>query len=870
MQLPFAEIHFALPLSNGYTYRVPESLDTLAQIGCRALVPLGKRVATGFIVRRTDKIDFPPEKLRDILDVLDETPLFDTHRLELAQWIADYYLCGLGEVLRTMLPPGMEKESHQYVRLARVPSETEMAQMENRAPRQAEVLRALIGKEGYKVKFLARHLHYNSVRSSLRQLMAAGLVEFSYQMQEVATRIQKRTFVQLTDSGKALVQNKNGSTEIENMDGAGAELFMATEQARSSLGLTTKQYQGLELLSKRGEMPRPQFLRRSGLGSQSLHALAKRGLVHFVEREVERNPYMNFNGSHRAFTTEATPLVLNTDQAHAVQRVTEAMAENRFEVFLLHGITGSGKTQVYIEAIRQAVAQGKGAIVLVPEISLTPQAVGRFQGIFGSLVAVLHSRMSSGERYDAWRRVHRGEAKIVVGARSAVFAPVKNLGLIVVDEEHEGTYKQADPAPRYHARDVAIVRAKMSQSVVLLGSATPSIESYFNAQRGKYTLLELPNRIDNVPLPSVRIVDMTTGRKTAPDREGIFARVLYEKIGEKLAKQEQIILLQNRRGFAPLIRCVNCGFIRYCDACNIPMTYHKRGNLLRCHYCNAYEKAPDVCPQCQGMDIIFKGIGTQKVELALKELFPQARVVRMDLDTTRGKLAHDRILREFGEHRYDILLGTQMIAKGLDFHRVTLVGVVSADTGLLRPDFRAAERTFQLLTQVAGRAGRRNLPGEVIVQTYVPDDFCMACARTHDFKKFYNFEVGERQALSFPPFARLALVLFRHPDNERIRGIAQDFVALLKRAGGPLRVFGPAPSPLERIQNEFRWQVLIKSDMKADPPARQMRETLGRVVRFFRKTNRNPNLPSGAKSRKSGYARMGVRMVVDVDPISML
>ncbi len=848
MSLPFAEIHFALPLSRGYTYRVPEGLDAVAQSGCRALVPLGKRVATGFIVRRTDKIDFPPEKLRDILDILDDTPLFDTSRLELAQWIADYYLCGLGEVLKTMLPPGLEKESHQYVRLTHEPTPEEMARLENRAPRQAEVLRALMGKPGYKVRFLARHLRYNSVRSSLRQLMAAGFVEVSQQMREGGARIQRRNFVRLTPTGQILWEN--GKTE--NKD----NLSISNAPTQAGSRLTAKQYQGIQLLAKRGEMPQGLFLKRSGLGGPSLQSLAKKDLVQIFEREIERNPYRNFSNNHpeAPTQTEIAKIILNAEQANAVHRVTEAMTQKRFEVFLLHGITGSGKTQVYIEAIRNALAQGKEAMMLVPEISLTPQAVARFQANFGNLIAVLHSHMSAGERYDAWRRVHRGEARVVVGARSAVFAPVKNLGLIVVDEEHEGSYKQADPAPRYHARDVAIVRAKKSGAVVLLGSATPSIESYANAQRGKYTLLELPNRIDNVPLPSVRIIDMLTWRNSAPDREGILSRILYEKIGEKLAKQEQIILLQNRRGFAPLIRCVNCGFVRYCDACNVPMTYHKRGNVLRCHYCNAYEGAPNACPQCQGLDIIFKGIGTQKVEQALRELFPAARVVRMDLDTTRGKLAHDRILREFGEHRYDILLGTQMIAKGLDFHKVTLVGVVSADMGLLRPDFRAGERTFQLLTQVAGRAGRRNLPGEVIVQTYSPDDVCMACAREHDFKKFFAYEVNEREALRFPPFSRLALVLFRHRDNERIRGIAQDFVALLKKAGGPFRVFGPSPSPLERIQNEFRWQVLIKSDPEKDPSAHAMRATLDRIARFFHKANRNAR----------------VRMIVDVDPISML
>jgi primosomal protein N' (replication factor Y) len=855
MPPPFAEIHFALPLSRGYTYRVPDSLDTLAQVGCRALAPLGKRVATGFIVRRTDKIDFAPEKLRDILDVLDAAPLFDASRLELAQWIADYYLCGLGEVLRTMLPPGLEKESHQYVRLTREPSAEEMARLKNRAPRQAEIVRALIGKEGYKVRYLAKHLRYEGVRSSLQQLMHAGWVEISQQMQEAGAQAQKRFFVEITAAGRLAIENedKKDARQIKKKkgkkeDGANGKII--------DRKLTVKQLEGLQLLAKRGEMLRAFFLKRSGLGGPSLQSLMQRDFVRLFEREIERNPYFVSSPSQPATANkpEMPAIILNAEQAEAVQRVSAALTQQAFEVFLLHGITGSGKTQVYIETIRHALMQGQAAIMLVPEISLTPQAVARFQANFGNLIAVLHSHMSAGERYDAWRRVHRGEARVVIGARSAVFAPVKNLGLIVVDEEHEGSYKQADPAPRYHARDAAIVRAKMSRAVVLLGSATPSIESYTNAQRGKYTLLELPNRIDNVPLPSVRILDMMTWRKTAPDREGIFSRILHEKIGEKLAKQEQIILLQNRRGFAPLIRCVNCGFVRYCDACNMPMTYHKRGNQLRCHYCNAYEGAPDACPQCKGLDIIFKGIGTQKVELALKELFPQARVVRMDLDTTRGKLAHDHILREFGEHKYDILLGTQMIAKGLDFHKVTLVGVVSADTGLLRPDFRAGERTFQLLTQVAGRAGRRNLPGEVIVQTYSPDDVCMVCAREHDFKSFYIHEVREREALRFPPFSRLALVLFRHRDNERIRGIAQDFAALLKRIGGPFRVFGPAPSPLERIQNEFRWQVLIKNDMEKDPSAHQTRATLNRVAQFFHKANRNRR----------------VRMIVDVDPMSML
>ncbi|KAA0229852.1 primosomal protein N' [candidate division KSB1 bacterium] len=845
MQFPYAEIHFALPLSRGYTYRVPESLDHLALVGSRALVPLGKRVATGFIACRKAEIDFPTEKLKDVLDILDETPLFDETRMDLAKWVAEYYLASLGEVLRTMLPPGLEKESKQFVRLMRAPSLQELEEMAARAPRQAEIVQALLGKTGYKVSHLARNLKYRGVRESLRSLVKHGYVEVAQAAGKTMVAAQKVTIVQLTPVGKKFLERR----EIDAASHAGEEPAAALEVAATGAKrkLSEKQHNGLRLLYKHGEMPRAFLLKKSGLASTSLNALAQRALVCFTEKQVERNPYADL-------PAKAEPLTLNAEQSAAVQQVTEAMQQQQFRVFLLHGITGSGKTQVYIEAIRYALSLGKGAIVLVPEISLTPQAVARFQANFGVDIAVLHSRLSAGERYDAWRRVQRGEAKVVIGARSAVFAPIQNLGLIVVDEEHETSYKQVDPSPRYHARDVAIMRAKMAHAAVLLGSATPAIESYHNALAGKYRLLELPNRIDNVPLPAVRLIDMMRFRKTAPDHDGIFSRPLYEKILEKIARQEQVILLQNRRGFSPMIKCVNCGYMRLCDACNIAMTYHKIGHMLRCHYCNAYERAPDTCPQCQGLDLIFKGIGTQKVEAALKDLVPQARVVRMDLDTTRGKLAHDRILRDFGDHRYDILLGTQMIAKGLDFHRVTLVGVISADTSLLRPDFRAGERTFQLLTQVAGRAGRRNLPGEVIIQTYSPTDFCLICTQQHDFKRFYVNEIQHRQALKYPPFSRLAVIVFRHKDEERVRGVADDFTALLRKSKTPMAIYGPTPAPLRRIQNEFRWQVMIKSDNANDPGSRLMRQTLGRVYEFVHK----------AQSRRR------MRINIDIDPIAIV
>ncbi|MDZ7268886.1 MAG: primosomal protein N' [candidate division KSB1 bacterium] len=839
MQSPYAEIHFPLPMSRGYTYRIPESLQTLAQVGCRALVPLGRRVATGFIVKHVAGTDFPEEKLRDILDVLDETPLFDETRLALAQWVAEYYLASLGEVLRTMLPPGLEKESRQTVRLRRTPSADELTELAVRAPRQAEIVQALLGKTGYKVAHLARNLKYQGVRASLRSLARQGWVELSQEVGRPAAAPLRLTYVELTAAGRRLLEEQGGEPAAVAGD---------TPAPPSGKGrVSEKQWQALRWLHKQGEASRPFFLKRTGLAAATLQALVKKSLVQLQRKEIDRNPYA-------VLPAPAAPVTLNAEQSAAVQQVVAALDQKRFGVFLLHGITGSGKTQVYIETIRHALAAGLGAIVLVPEISLTPQAVARFQANFGANIAVLHSRLSTGERYDAWRRVQRGEARVVVGARSAVFAPVPRLGLMVVDEEHDTSYKQVDPAPRYHARDVAVMRAKMAGAVVLLGSATPALESYYNARTGKYHLLQLPSRIDNVPLPAVRVIDMTRFRKTAPDHDGIFSRPLFEKIAEKIARGEQVILLQNRRGFAPMIKCVNCGFVRRCDACDIAMTYHKMGHMLRCHYCNAHERAPDTCPQCGGLDLLFKGIGTQKVEAALKTLLPQARVVRMDLDTTRGKLAHDRILHEFGEHRHDVLLGTQMIAKGLDFHKVTLVGVISADTTLLRPDFRAGERTFQLLTQVAGRAGRRNLPGEVIIQTYSPTDFCLLCAQQHDFHQFYAGEMQHRQALKYPPFSRLAVVVFRHKDETRVRGVAEDFAGLLRHSKTPMLVYGPTPAPLRRMQDEFRWQVMIKSDLVHDPGARLLRATLSRVYTFFYKAQ----------------VRRRMRVQVDIDPVALM
>lgn len=829
--MAFAEVHFPLPVRHGYTYRIPDALKESARIGCRVLVPFGPRRVTGFLVDLSEIQT--RDELKDILEVLDVQPIFSAEHLELARWLADYYLSSLGEALRVFLPPGLEKRSRQFVFLQRSPSPEELRELSQKAPLQEKILQLLLQHPKLSVKTLTHKIDKASIRPALSALSDNGLVSLVQNFDKKLATEKFEYFIELSPTGREFLQSRKT-----------VDLSVADQKSKGEV----LQHRLLTVLSKHDQLlSQKEFMLKTGASTAQVKRLHNKGLIHRASIQKDRNPYAGYGAA-------APQLNLNEAQAVAMNRIVDAVGADQFAVFLLFGVTGSGKTQVYIEAIRRALAQGKAAIVLVPEISLTPQAVVRFQSNFGEAVAVMHSRLSIGERLEAWKRVRDGNARVVVGARSAIFAPVKNLGLIIVDEEHDASYKQSDPSPRYHARDVAVMRAKLRSAVAVLGSATPSAESYFNAHRGKYHLLELPHRIDGVPMPVVQLVDMARQRRVRRGEDHVLSPQLRHSIEEKLSRGEQIILLQNRRGFAPLLRCQPCSYVRFCDNCNIPLTYHRRGKILRCHYCNASERAPEACPKCGSTDILFTGIGTQRVEAAIAEQFPQARVARMDLDTTRGKLAHDRILREFGEHRYDILLGTQMVAKGLDFHRVTLVGVISADVGLLMPDFRAAERTFQLLAQVAGRAGRGNLAGEVIIQTYSPEHVCLVCAREHDFKRFYYYEIHQRQQLGYPPFNRLAIVLFRHPQEAQARGAAQKFAEALRGQGGAFAIYGPTPSPLERLQNQYRYQILLKNNPATDPAAASMRQALNRTFSEFR--------------TKRYFSR--VRVSLDIDPVAML
>ncbi|KPK74766.1 MAG: primosomal protein N', partial [candidate division Zixibacteria bacterium SM23_73] len=578
----------------------------------------------------------------------------------------------------------------------------------------------------------------------------------------------------------------------------------------------------------------------------SLKGLEKTGLIEFVSVEKIRESDWALD------LPETRPVSLNEDQEEILENIKEALDKQVYSPFLIHGVTGSGKTQVYIEAIREVLKDGKQALILVPEISLTSQIISRFKANFGEKVGCLHSRMSAGERFDTWRRVRNGELPVVVGARSAVFSPFQNLGLIVVDEEHVPSYKQDDPAPRYNARDVAVMRAKLNDAAVILGSATPGLESYHNAQQGKYVLCQLKERVEKQKLPHVKVVDLAQERKNG--NMSFLSSDLSSLLQDRMDKGEQVLLFLNRRGFSTFVKCQDCGYVEKCPRCDITLTFHRTDFSLRCHYCNYQKKAPDLCPKCESYRFTYRGAGTQKIEEELKKSFPKALMERMDLDTTLKKGAHKRLLSDFGRKKFGILVGTQMITKGLDFPDVTLVGVISADLGLDLPDFRSKERTFQLLAQVAGRAGRGKREGEVVVQTYYPKEWTIKLAASHDFEKFYRKELEQREELGYPPFNHLILVVFSSKSLRRVTACAQSFSSVLERSVKSVKqksvgILGPAPAPLSKIKNQHRWQLLVKT------------KNIITVTSLIRKI---------LEDEKNAKKKKEVRITVNVDPMDML
>ena len=637
--------------------------------------------------------------------------------------------------------------------------------------------------------------------------------------------------------------------------------------------LPKRQREVWNILEERRELPLQELLTLADTTAATVRRLEDHGLVAITNQISERDPYANEQ------IVPTKQLVMNPAQAKALAAIIGAMAkagEKRGKgekekgsgattttapsapvplfsssTFLLHGVTGSGKTEVYLQALDHALSNGKGGIVLVPEIALTPQTVERFKARFShgpnqTLVAVLHSHLSAGERHDEWHKIRQGRARIVIGARSAIFAPVEPLGLIIVDEEHEHTYKQEE-APRYHARDVAVVRGQREGAVVVLGSATPSLESFYNCKQGKYTLLELPERADNAKLPLVRVVDM---RQTARKEKGppIFSPQLKEAIHQRIERGEQTILFLNRRGYSSSLSCLKCGYVAECPDCSVSLTYHRRDAKLACHVCGHTAKVPSVCPKCKNPEIRYSGLGTEKVEDILGKLFPKARLRRMDSDIMKRKEDYRRVLGEFRAGKVDILVGTQMIAKGLHFPNVTLVGIIFADMALHQPDFRAGERTFQLLTQVAGRAGRGDVEGEVFVQSFTPFHPAIQFARRHDFGGFYEQEIEFRKELNYPPFARIALLTLKGRNEQKVQFAAEHMKRELEKLTADLKgtiLLGPAPAPLLRAETFYRYQLMLR--------VRQMPELSRRLARLMT----GLVLPEG------------VTVAVDIDPVSL-
>jgi primosomal protein N' (replication factor Y) (superfamily II helicase) len=838
----FAEVVLPVAVDKSFTYLLPPELQSSATPGTRVVVPFGRKYITGIIVGLSSATDV--KGLKPIKDVLDSHPSLDAEMLALCKWIADYYFAPPGEVIKAALPHGFSSSK----RRASTGLTKEELEHHNtpRTKKRYALLKLLVDRGPTMAADLQKSAGVKNIHSFLNELEREGLLSTEEVLPHPRQSIKTKPFVNLL------------SLDVTTLASTLDSLPPRRKKARALLQSLLEQTR-----QEREEIAVADLLKASGTTSAALKEFVTSGLVEIIAREINRA--QDFGTEHQTLH-----ITLNEDQRSILNVIADAIDHATTQPYLLHGVTGSGKTQVYIEAIRHCLDRRKTAIVLVPEISLTPQIVRRFKSHFGDHVAVVHSRMSTGERYDVWRLASQGKYRIVIGPRSAIFAPLANLGLIVVDEEHESSYKQYDSMPRYNARDVAIVRGLQAKAAVVLGSATPSAESYHNAQQGKYALLRMPHRIDQVPMPQVRIVDMTDERKRhyAALKEALLPEqrsklkefkqspvsdLLRGEIAIRLEKKEGVILLQNRRGFAPFVECQECGYVEQCDNCSITLTYHLAQKHLRCHYCGLVRQPHNQCPQCGGNSLELRGIGTQRVEQELAQLFPEARILRMDLDTTSRKGAHDRILKKFGDSEADILLGTQMVAKGLDFARVTLVGVISADTQMLLPDFRSSERTFQLLTQVAGRAGRSLLSGEVIIQTHQAQHHTLTHVVDHDVVKFYEEELEERRALDYPPFSRLALIEMRGEKEATVQKESTRFAGLLRKAGSHLSILGPTPAVIAKINNAYRWHIILKSPKTTDPSGHRLRESIRATLREFEKNTARD-----------------VRTIIDIDPIGLM
>ncbi|PIV20622.1 MAG: primosomal protein N' [Deltaproteobacteria bacterium CG_4_8_14_3_um_filter_45_9] len=802
------EVAVGLPIFKTFHYRIPEKMKDSLGVGMRVLVPFKGRKVTGFSINLLEQ---PPkgveERLREVEDLLDEAPLIDPQMLRFYRWISDYYLYPLGEVIKTGLPPGLQLKSELTLSLTQ--NGLEFLAQGGLEPIQEKVFKEIgrCGRVSLK-KVLKRFLKEVS-RSQLFSWKRKGLLNIDAEIEgkEVKPKFEK------------VVQYQGGE---------------------SPQPISKKQAEILKWVKERGEISYSELSKRFKSPSKPIQSLQAKGFLSLSRREVCRD--LSVRSELKPYPKPEPTL----NQEAILGEILKGIRSKRFSPFLIYGVTGSGKTEIYLRAIEEVLIQGQEAIVLVPEISLTPQLLSRFIDRFGENLALLHSGLGRGERYDQWRRIWKGEVKIAIGARSAIFAPFKNVGIIIVDEEHDPSYKQEEKL-KYHARDVAVVRAKQAEATLLLGSATPSLESFYNAEKGKFHLLNLPERIEGRPLPRVEVVDVKK-------EGGLLSEKLRAALQKNIEDKKQSLLFLNRRGFANFILCPDCGLTFKCPNCSVTLTYHLRDRSLRCHYCDYRIQAPGDCPKCQGHRLQGMGIGTERLEQEIKSLFPGAHVERMDRDTTSRRRSHLQILKRLESGSIDILVGTQMIVKGHDFPNVTFVGVVSADTSLHFPDFRSSERTFQLLTQVAGRAGRGEFFGEVVIQTFNPDHYSILRAKDHDYIGFYQEEIQFRKALEYPPFSRFINFRLVGNSEKRTKGMAEEIgrigQSLLKKGYGKgIEILGPSMAPFAKMRGKFRWQMLAKGKSP------QLLHQFAKEI---------------ASRMEAPLKGKGVNLDIDVDPISIL
>lgn len=829
----YANIALNIPINKLFTYKVPDFYIKSISIGKRVLVPFSHKILTGIVVSFSESTGF--ENTKDIKTVLDEKAVLTDEMIKFAKWISEYYLAPFGEVLFLFIPSKTNIQSDSYYSL----NEAYLSNL-NKIRVKDDIYAEII----------------NAFRNKLSLVLTKKQIEKKFNIKEASKYLEYLVSENILISSRLFSKStrekfvKYVSRNFTNND---IESVAAENKLKSE-----KQKLFLSRLLEKDAYELPELIKLTEISPSTVNTLLKKGLIKIEEVKVIRE-------HPEIYSEEYTKIELNEEQKNVFNEITGAINGNGFSPYLLHGVTGSGKTEVYIHAIKKALDKNKTAIVLVPEISLTPQLIYRFKQNFGNKIGVIHSKLSDGERLDTFEKIINGDYRIIIGARSALFAPVKDIGIIVVDEEHDSSYKQEN-SPRYNARDTAIVRARLNNAVVVLGSATPSLESYYNCEIGKYKLLELTKRATYINPPKIEIIDLKSKQdlddkqleflnRIEKSRVRFLSKELIVEIGERLEKKENVIILQNRRGYHSFLECVSCGSVEMCPRCTITLTYHKLFDILKCHFCGYQKNVVYHCSNCGSNKIIPGGAGTEKVEEELVKIFPKAKIERLDSDTITSRKKYQQILKDFYDNKIDILVGTQMISKGLDFPNVTLVGVINADIGLLNPDFRATEKTFQILTQVSGRSGRSDKKGEVLIQTNHSEYYVFEDVKNHNYKDFYIKELRTRKDMNYPPFGRVAVVETKSTDRNLSESKIKEIYNLVVKLDNKkyLNLFPPTPPLFSKLKNLYRYHLLIKAPKDKDPSGNYLVKIL-KVVEEYSDTKLTSK----------------VRLTIDMDAINLL